>query len=75
MDLVRWILTNHATGHAIIIETITQITYSRDNRENISIDFAPLIFLIPISFVLRSVMNEDNPMRPRHEITIARRAK
>ena len=38
-------------------------------------DFAPFIFLIPISFVLRTVINEDNPISPRHEIMIARKEK
>jgi len=64
-----------ATGHAIIIEIITHIIYSPDSRENISIDFAPFIFLIPISFVLRIVIKEDNPISPRHEIMIARKEK
>ena len=61
-----------ATGHAIIIEIITHIIYSPDNNVNISLDFAPLIFLIPISFVRRSVINEESPKRPRHEMKIAR---
>ena len=49
--------------------------YSLDKRENISNDFAPFTFLIPISFVLRSVINNDNPISPRHEMMIARKEK
>ena len=64
-----------AIGHAIKIEIITHIIYSPDSRENISKDFAPFIFLIPISFVLARVIKEDNPINPRHEIMMASKEK
>ena len=62
----------YATGDPINMEIITQVKYSFDRSENISIDFDPLTFLIPISFVRRSVINEESPIRPRHEMMIAR---
>jgi len=62
-------------GQAIIKEINTHIIYSPDSNENIPLDFAPFIFLIPISFVLRSVINDDNPISPRQEIMIARKEK
>jgi hypothetical protein len=61
-----------ATGQAIIIDIKTQIIYSPDSKVNISIDFAPFIFCNPISFVLRSAINEVNPLCPGHEKMIAR---
>ena len=60
-----------ATKNEIVINEI----YSFDSKENISMDFAPFVLLIPISFVLRSVINEDNPTSPRHEMMIASKEK
>ena len=57
-------MTYQAMGLAIIMEIITHMIYSFDSKENISLDFAPFAFLIPISFVLRSVINDDNPIKP-----------
>jgi hypothetical protein len=64
-----------AMGLAIITEISTHNIYSFDTKENISMDFAPFTFLIPISFVLSSVINKDNPINPRHEMMIARKEK
>ena len=33
--------------------------------ENISIEFAPFTFLIPVSFVLRSFIKVDNPIKTK----------
>jgi hypothetical protein len=58
-------MANHAIGHAIMIEILTQIIYSRDSIVNISMDFAPFAFLILISFVLSSVLNAERPISPK----------
>jgi len=68
-------MTYQAMGLAIIMEISTHNKYSFDNKKNISKDFAPFIFLIPISFVLSSVINRDNPISPSVEMMIARKEK
>ncbi len=60
-----------ATGIEMNMEISTQNRYSFDKKENISKDLAPFTFLMPISFVLRPIINEDNPISPRQDITIA----
>jgi len=62
-------------GTETTIEINTKSIYSFDNNANISFDFAPFAFRIPISFVRRSVINEDKPINPRHEMMIANKEK
>ena len=64
-----------ATGLAIIIEMSTQSMYCFDKSKKIWFDFAPFAFRIPISFVFRSVINEESPISPKHEIKTANREK
>jgi hypothetical protein len=65
-------VANQAIGLAMIDEIPTSVKYSFDNMKNIWLDFAPFTFLIPISFVLLTVINVDKPKIPRHEIIIVK---
>ena len=66
-------MPNQAIGLAISIEINTNTRYSFDSNKNILIALAPFTFLIPISFVRISIMNNDNPISPIHDIIIARK--
>ena len=58
----------YATGIAIIFATITNFKYSRDTNRTIEFTVAPKIFLIPISFDLRSVVNKLIANKPRQAV-------
>ena len=62
-------------GIAITIEIRTGKRNSLASVYITVIESAPITFLIPISFVLRSVENDDKPYNPRQAIIIARIVK
>jgi len=59
----------------MIFDIITSIINCFESIAIIPGTEAPRIFLIPISFVFCSVVNETSPNKPRQEIKIARAEK
>ena len=67
-------IAHQASGVAITNAKINT-RKSLDNKLNKEATLAPNTFLIPISFVRCSAVNNTNPNNPRHEMNMARKAK
>ena len=68
-------MANHDNGTDKAKAIMIQVVNLLDNIMNRSPDTAPLTFRIPVSFVLRSSVNADNPNSPINAIRIDRKAK
>ena len=68
-------MTNHATGQAMMTESIIHLTNSLESSRNTFPTEAPIVLRIPISFVLLAAMKDERPNNPRHAIRIATMAK
>ena len=67
--------TEYAKGQAIRLDKITHFKKFFVSRSTIPDVEAPTTFLMPISFVLCSAVNDASPKSPRHEIKIVKTVK